>query len=83
MRVKLKTYRSQDIKHNICRFRQRKPTCDQGVFLSVPNADLIEGYHDDDNAEERMQVVLQWAASESRFGLELVDDVAKKNLNDV
>lgn len=30
-----------------------------------------------------MDVVLHWAASESRLGFELVDDVAEKDLNDV
>lgn len=79
----LKTYRSPDVEYNIDRFRQRVPTGCYGVFHLVPNADLIEGYNDDRNAKEYMEIVLQWTASESGFGLKLVDDVADKNLGDV
>lgn len=79
----LKTYHSPDVKYDIGRLGQRIPTGSWGVFHLVPSADLIEGYDNDDNPKEYMEVVLQWTASESGFGLDLVDDIADKNLDDV
>lgn len=76
-------YRSPDVEHDIGGLGQGVPAGSLGILGPVPSADLAEGQDDDDNSEEHVEVVLQWTAPESGFGLELVDDVADEHLDDV
>lgn len=80
---KLKAYRSPNVEHDISRFRQGVPTGSQGVLRPVSNADLGKGQDDDDDSKKYVEVVLYRAASGSGFGLEPMDDVADKNLDDI
>ena len=45
--------------------------------------DLIKGCSDDNKPKNRVEVVLRWAASESGFWLEEVNEVANDDLDDV
>jgi hypothetical protein len=81
--IQKRNNRDPDVKYDIGSFWQGIPTGDLGVLLLVPSADLIKGCGDDNKPKNRVEVVLQWAASVRGFGLEYVDEVADDDLDDV